>query len=140
MTRGHFSSRSAAAPQLLPFVKRARAPAAPAAAPAQPTPAPLQVAVLLFLQRFNVPLPLEEYAKDPKAVLTRAFAHLGVRQLREDDWEGVLRRRKVTNQQGSHYKSMRMLPTTRDLLREAYTPCNAMLGELLADARFEKWV
>ena len=26
-------------------------------------PAPLQVAVLLFLQRFNVPLPLEEYAK-----------------------------------------------------------------------------
>ena len=82
---------------------------------------------------------LDDYRRDRRAVLAGLFAHLGVRALQEDEWETVLRRDKVVNAQGSHYKLLRMRNDTRALLRKAYAPCNANLAALLGEPRFLKW-
>lgn len=82
---------------------------------------------------------LEQYKSNPKETLTKVFAHLGVRDASSNEWANILGSKKVTNQQGEHYKKLSMLPSTRALLQEFYGACNSKLANLLQDARFNQW-
>ena len=82
---------------------------------------------------------LEQYKTDPKATLTKVFAHLGVREASQQEWANILGSKKVTNQQGEHYKTLKMLPSTKALLQEFYGTCNSNLAQLVNDDRFNQW-
>jgi len=53
---------------------------------------------------------------------------------------GLLKKsRKVTNQQGDHYRKLKMLAKTRAMLTSFFTPCNSNLADVLGDPRFLQW-
>lgn len=82
---------------------------------------------------------LEEYRTAPKETLQSVFRHLGVHEPTELEWRFILGRRKVTNQQGDHYKKLKMLPSTRLSLKQAYAPCIEHLDRVYSSTdRFSK--
>jgi hypothetical protein len=74
---------------------------------------------------------LEEYKSAPQETLRRVFRHLGVHEPTPTEWKFIMGRRKVTNQQGEHYKKLKMLPSTREALQTAFAPCTAHLDRVL---------
>lgn len=84
-------------------------------------------------------LTLEQYKANPRKALSTVFKHLEVRDLSESEWDKLLIRRKVTNAQGEHYKRLKMLNKTKEMLREAYSDCNLNLATLLNDPAYEAW-
>eukprot|EP00039_Didymoeca_costata_P014158 m.225616 g.225616 ORF g.225616 m.225616 type:complete len:141 (+) comp15959_c1_seq6:2072-2494(+) len=82
---------------------------------------------------------LEEYKSDPQSTLQSIFQHLEVREPSQTEWEHILKRRKITNEQGSHYKGLKMRSDTRDMLQKAYAPCNENLATVTRDTRFLEW-
>lgn len=85
--------------------------------------APFVAEYLAQFDRQLVVLTLEEYKADPRAALGRVFEHLGVSDPDDQAWTKILGKKKVTNQQGEHYKSLRMLNGTREALTRFYARC-----------------
>ncbi|GFN84158.1 sulfotransferase [Plakobranchus ocellatus] len=79
---------------------------------------------------------LEDYSAKPLTTIRQVNKFLGLKSLSEEEAEDVLEKPVFNRRRASDKKLGKMLPETRDLLKQFYRPYNVELARLLQDERF----